>query len=293
MKIFITGGHGQLGRDVGALLGKKHDIVTAGSKELDISNRAEVESIICREQPDVLINCAAYTAVDNCETEKERAFAVNAKGPENLAIAMDAIAGRLVHISTDYVFDGNKAANKNYIESDPTTALSVYGQSKLAGEEAINDHSSNHLILRTAWLYGRKGNNFLKTMLRLAIADPTRELKVVNDQFGSLTWTATLARQIEAVLSDTMQGIAHATAEESSTWYEGACYFLEAMEIPYNLSPCTTAEYPTPAHRPLNSILENNRLKQAGLSVFKSWKKDIDLFVKLHKEELIKEVTLH
>lgn len=289
MKIFITGGHGQLGSDVSTLLGKEHNVISVGSKELDISNRAAVESVICKERPDVLINCAAYTAVDKCETEKDRAFAVNAKGPENLAVAMEAIAGRLIHVSTDYVFDGNKAATESYIECDRTAPLSEYGRSKLAGEKAISDNSSNHLILRTAWLYGRKGNNFLKTMLRLSMANPTRELNVVNDQFGSLTWTATLARQIKAVLSDTMQGIAHATAEDSSTWYEGACYFLDAMEVPYNLSPCTTKEYPTPAHRPSNSILENSRLKQAGLSVFKSWQEDIDRFVKLYKKEL----TLH
>ncbi len=291
MKILITGGHGQLGSDVSTLLGKEHQVISVGSKELDISNKAAVESIILTEQPNVLINCAAYTAVDNCETEKERAFEVNAQGPEKLAIAMEKIAGRLIHVSTDYVFDGNKAAIENYIESDFTSPLSEYGRSKLAGEEAISAHSSNYLILRTAWLYGKEGNNFLKTMLRLAMADPTRELKVVNDQYGSLTWTATLARQIEAILSDTMQGIVHATAEGFSTWYEGACYFLDAMEVPYKLSPCTTAEYPTPAHRPSNSILENNRLKQAGLSVFSSWQDDINHFIKLYKEELIKEAA--
>ena len=293
MKIIITGGHGQLGSDVSTLLSKKHNVISIGSKELDISNKAAVESIILKEQPNVLINCAAYTAVDNCETEKERAFEVNAKGPENLAIAMESITGRLIHISTDYVFDGNKAATENYVESDPTSPLSEYGRSKLTGEDAINSHSSNHLILRTAWLYGKNGNNFLKTILKLAIADPKRELKVVNDQYGSLTWTDTLARQIETVLSNTMQGIVHATAEDSSTWYEGACYFLDTMEVPYNLSPCTTAEYPTPAHRPSNSILENNRLKQAGFSVFNSWQEDINHFVKLYKDDLIKEATQH
>jgi len=293
MKIIITGGHGQLGSDVSTLLSKKHNVISIGSKELDISNKAAVESIILKEQPNVLINCAAYTAVDNCETEKERAFEVNAKGPENLAIAMESITGRLIHISTDYVFDGNKAATENYVESDPTSPLSEYGRSKLTGEDSINSHSSNHLILRTAWLYGKNGNNFLKTILKLAIADPKRELKVVNDQYGSLTWTDTLARQIETVLSNTMQGIVHATAEDSSTWYEGACYFLDTMEVPYNLSPCTTAEYPTPAHRPSNSILENNRLKQAGFSVFNSWQEDINHFVKLYKDDLIKEATQH
>ncbi|MBU0961518.1 MAG: NAD(P)-dependent oxidoreductase, partial [Proteobacteria bacterium] len=167
--------------------------------------------------------------------------------------------------------------------------LSQYGRSKLAGEQAVTEISSDHLILRTAWLYGWGGKNFLKTMLRLALADPSRELKVVNDQHGSLTWTATLARQIETVLTSDLQGIVHATAEGSSTWYQGACYFLDAMEISHNLVPCSTSEYPTPAHRPANSILENRRLKQAGLSIFNSWQGDIDAFVRLYRKELLQE----
>jgi len=291
MKILVTGGHGQLGCDVSTLLGKTHTLISLGSKELDIGNSAAVNSIVAAEQPDLLINCAAYTAVDNCETEKELAFKVNTKGPENLATAMEKTGGRLIHVSTDYVFDGLKASNDNYTEEHPTAPLSEYGRSKLGGEEAIQSCSSNYLILRSAWLYGRYGNNFLKTMLRLALADPARELKVVHDQHGSLTWTATLARQIESVLTDTMQGVVHATAKGSSTWYEGACYFLDAMDVPYTLSPCSTAEYPTPAHRPANSILKNERLQQAGLAVFNSWQEDIDQFVKKYKEELIEEAT--
>ncbi len=289
MKILVTGGRGQLGSDVTALLGRDHDICSCSSKELDISNREMVEAIVSRQHPDVLINCAAYTAVDNCETEKELAWNVNAQGPANLAQAMEARGGRLIHISTDYVFDGNKPVSESYREDNPVAPLSEYGRSKLAGEKAITADSSDHLILRTAWLYGWQGGNFLKTMLRLAVADPTRELKVVHDQHGSLTWTATLARQIQAVLSPEMQGIVHATAQGSSTWYEGACYFLDAMGIQYNLAPCTTAEYPTPAHRPANSILENSRLQLAGLSVFPSWQEDIDAYVQLYKKDLLAE----
>ncbi len=289
MKILITGGHGQLGSDVSSLLGRTHDVFSYGSRELDISDREKLNSVLSIHQPDVLVNCAAYTAVDDCETKKEQAWKVNAEGPENLAKAMEAVRGRIIHISTDYVFDGNKPSTEGYNEDDPVAPLSEYGKSKLAGEKAIAAHSSNYLILRTAWLYGWQGKNFLKTMLQLALADPARELKVVDDQYGSLTWTATLARQIQAVLSSDLQGIAHATAEGASTWYQGACYFLDSMEVPYNITPCSTAEYPTPAHRPANSILENSRLKQTGLSVFNSWQEDIDQYVKLHKEELIEE----
>ncbi|MBU1140584.1 MAG: dTDP-4-dehydrorhamnose reductase [Proteobacteria bacterium] len=289
MKILITGGQGQLGQDVSKLLGHEHKVISCGSKELDISSQEAVDRVINRHHPQVLINCAAYTAVDTCEKEKELAWQVNARGPENLARGMEARDGRLIHISTDYVFDGNKPIPEGYTEEDAVAPLSQYGRSKLAGEQAVTEISSDHLILRTAWLYGWGGKNFLKTMLRLALADPSRELKVVNDQHGSLTWTATLARQIETVLTSDLQGIVHATAEGSSTWYQGACYFLDAMEISHNLVPCSTSEYPTPAHRPANSILENRRLKQAGLSIFNSWQGDIDAFVRLYRKELLQE----
>ncbi len=289
MKILITGGKGQLGRDVTALLEKKHTVISCSSEELDIGNRRMVEKIFINHQPEITINCAAYTAVDNCETEKEMAWRVNAIGPENLALSCEASGSRLIHISTDYVFDGKKPVDTSYTENDPVMPLSEYGKSKLAGEDTIARFAADYLIIRTAWLYGLKGNNFLKTMLRLALADPERELKVVNDQYGSLTWTATLAEQIQAVLTADIHGIVHATADGSSTWYEGACYFLDAMEVPYRLTPCSTAEYPTPAHRPGNSILENKRLNDAGVSVFRSWQEDIDRFVASYKDTLTQE----
>ena len=277
MKIVICGGYGQLGSDVTSLLKTDHEVIACSSQELDIASAAQVAAFFSQHRPDIVINCAAYTAVDKCETEKKQAWSVNATGPENLAKQTETLEARLIHISTDYVFDGNKTSTESYSEEDSVTPLSEYGRSKLAGEQAISAHCSNHIILRTAWLYGWKGNNFLKTMLRLALADPDRELKVVNDQHGSLTWTATLARQVLAVLSPEIQGVVHATATGSSTWYEGACYFLD------------TREYPTPAHRPANSILENRRLEKAGISVFHSWQEDIDHYIALHRTELIEE----
>ena len=291
MKILISGGHGQLGHDVTTLLSKEHDITSCSSQQLDIGNKQMVDDAVTRYQPDVIINCAAYTAVDNCESEKELAWRVNALGPENLAIAAETIGGRLIHISTDYVFDGKKPKTASYHEGDHVQPLSEYGKSKLAGEDAILRFASNPLIMRTAWLYGHAGNNFLKTMLRLSLAAPERELKVVNDQHGSLTWTRSLARQIEHLLQSDLKGIVHATATGSCTWYEGACYFLDTMGVPYTLSPCTTEEYPTPAHRPSNSILENRRLEEAGASVFQSWQDDINEFVTTYGKALIQELS--
>jgi len=291
VKILISGGHGQLGHDVTVLLSKNHTVISCNSETLDIGNRQMVEQVVAEHQPEIIINCAAYTAVDNCETEKELAWRVNALGPENLAVSAETVGSRFIHISTDYVFDGKKQTDTSYLENDQVQPLSEYGKSKLAGEDAIMQFASNPLIMRTAWLYGHAGNNFLKTMLRLALADSSRELKVVNDQYGSLTWTNSLARQIENILDADIKGVVHATATGSSTWFEGACYFLDAMDVPYNFIPCTTAEYPTPAHRPANSILENKRLEDAGLSVFQSWQNDIDNFVEKHGDALIKELS--
>jgi len=145
------------------------------------------------------------------------------------------------------------------------------------------------VILRTAWLYSASGKNFLKTMLRLALAAPETERKVVNDQYGSLTWSYTLAQQIRKLLDANLTGIFHATAEGSSTWYEGACFFLETMGVPHRLHPCATSEYPTKAHRPGNSILENRRLHEAGISTFISWREDILTFVDMYRDHLLQE----
>jgi dTDP-4-dehydrorhamnose reductase len=227
--------------------------------------------------------------VDGCEEETALAWKVNAEGPGHLAKAAEKLGSRLIHVSTDYVFDGNRKVPQPYLENDPPNPLSQYGKSKLAGEKAVLAHMENAVILRTAWLYSATGKNFLKTMLRLAVTDPDREMRVVNDQFGSLTWSHTLARQIEKLLHSNLSGIMHTTAEGYSSWYEGARYFLDTMKVPYSMRPCSTAEYPTPAHRPANSILENSVLKKEGISVFRSWQEDIDRFVEKHRETLLAE----
>jgi len=292
MKILITGGGGQLGRDCAELLSSNHQLRTCNSGELDITDSAQIQTVFTQETPEIVINCAAYTAVDACEEDQQRCCAVNATGPALLARQCARTPCRLIHISTDYVFDGNKKIPTPYPEDAPTNPLSMYGKSKLTGEQAITDELENHLIIRTAWLYGMGSGNFLKTMLRLSIADPSRVLKVVNDQFGSLTWTKRLARQIEILLESELTGIIHATADGYSSWYEGALFFLNAMGIQANISPCTTSEYPTPAHRPANSILANTRLTEAGLNVMRPWQEDVEIFAREKREELLHEVEL-
>ncbi len=287
MKLLITGAGGQLGQDCVRLMLDRHEICALTSRQLNITQAEAAREAVREIRPEVLINCAAYTAVDACESETDCCLAVNAHGPAHLAAACAEFGCRLIHISTDYVFDGSKPAPEPYTEEDAVGPVSAYGSSKLAGEQAIAERLENHLILRTAWLYGLGGRNFLKTMLRLAKADPQRTIKVVNDQHGSLTWTMNLARQIERLLDCGLCGIAHATAEGHGTWYEAAKQFLEDMQVDFTLAPCTTAEYPTPARRPANSILENRRLKAHGLNVMRDWRADLDEFVKLHREELL------
>ncbi len=289
MRIVIVGANGQLGRDSLVILGKEHTVWASDAAEVDITNQNQVQALFQRHQPEVVINCAAFTAVDACESNVEASMAVNARGPELLALSCREHGSRLIQVSTDYVFDGSRPAPQPYLEGDSASPTSMYGKSKLAGEEAVQAVLDNHLIIRTAWLYGIGNKNFLKTMLRLAISDPKRTIKVVNDQHGSLTWSWRLALQIERLLSTDLTGILHATAEGHSTWYEGARYFLDCMQVPYSMAPCTTAEYPTPAKRPANSILENSRLKEAGCNLMIDWKEDVRLFAERYHDELMAE----
>lgn len=289
MKIVIVGANGQLGSDCCSMLASDSTVLGCDLPQMDITDETSVMDFVREAAPDVIVNCAAYTAVDLCETESELAWKVNADGPKFLAKAAAHCNARLIHISTDYVFDGHKPAPQAYVETDIPNPLSQYGKGKLAGEQAVMEHLDNYLILRTAWLYGANGKNFLKTMLRMALKDPERELKVVHDQYGSLTWSDSLTRQIKTLLQSDLCGIAHTTADGYSTWYEGARFFLDAVGVPYRMRPCTTAEYPTPAHRPANSILANTVLDNAGLSVFPDWQVDIDRFVVSHREQLLAE----
>jgi dTDP-4-dehydrorhamnose reductase len=289
MKILITGAKGQLGLDCARVLGNAHTVSAFNSRELDIADQAAVSRLMRSVLPDVVLNCAAYTAVDACETEREQCWRVNAHGPGVLAAACALQGSRLIHISTDYVFDGSKPAPQAYTEDDPVQPLSQYGMSKLAGEQRIRERSPDHLIIRTAWLYGIGGRNFLKTMLRLAVGDPKRTIRVVNDQFGSLTWTHRLASQIKVLLDSGLTGTIHATAEGCGSWYEGAKLFLKAMGIPFAIEPCPTADYPTPARRPVNSILENSVLKKNGLNRMVPWEEDVVEFARRHHDVLLAE----
>lgn len=290
MKILITGARGQLGHDCQAVLGAAHELVATDLPELDASDAAQVRDLVSAMRPEVILNCAAFTRVDDCEQQRDLAFRVNEEVPRLLGAAARVLGAHLIHISTDYVFDGERPQPKPYLENDVTRPLSVYGMSKLAGENVVRASGARFAILRTAWLYGRHGGNFPKTMLRLALAQPAQERKVIAEQHGSPTWSWRLAQQIAAVIAARAEGVFHATAEGHTTWFGFASAFLTAMGVPHKLAPCGVADFPLPAHRPLNSILENSRLKAAQLNVMKPWDADLAEFVARHRDELLEEV---
>ncbi len=289
MKILLVGASGQLGMDCKNVLASKHQLVTPTRSELDLGKPQQTREYIAAQAPDIIINCAAYTAVDMCEEEQDLCRRINGEAPGILAQACQSLQSRLIHISTDYVFDGKKKLPQPYTETDEVNPLCHYGHTKLMGEHGVQKYSENFVILRTAWLYSAKGPNFLKTILRLSLANPEEKRKVVDDQFGSLTWSLAVARQISLLLGSEVQGIVHATATGYSTWYEVACFFLEQLGIQHNIVPCTTEEYPTLAQRPANSILANTELENKKLSVFVHWQEDLTTFIQQYGQKLLEE----
>ncbi|MCD7826827.1 MAG: dTDP-4-dehydrorhamnose reductase [Clostridiaceae bacterium] len=268
-KVLITGCNGQLGRALNQLLdGQPVEIINTDVDTLDICDAKQVLTLVQKEMPDTIINCAAHTAVDKCETDQENARRINALGPKNLASAAKAVNAQIVQVSTDYVFDGK--ADKPYIEGDTPCPQSVYGSTKLEGERAVSAATDKYYIVRTAWLYG-DGNNFVKTMLRLASERDT--ITVVKDQLGSPTSALELARMILHIVDSGEYGIYHGTCEGIASWYEFAKEIFRLAKSDVNLIPVTTDEYPaTVAKRPAYSVLENQKLNAQGSYRMKEWK---------------------
>ncbi|HSR88585.1 MAG TPA: dTDP-4-dehydrorhamnose reductase [Pontiella sp.] len=287
--ILITGSKGQLGSDCLQIFKDMPVLTGIDLPEVDLSDRVQCLDTLERYHPDAIVNCAAYTAVDACETDPS-CWKANAELPGYLAEWAGNNDSFLVHVSTDYVFRGDKALFDASIETDAPNPISEYGRSKLAGEQAVAAQTDRFAILRTAWLYGAHGNNFLKTMLRLTLQNPGKEFKVVNDQYGSPTWSHTLARQIRAVLGQQATGIYHASSEGYCTWYDLACAFLNELGVRHNFIPCSSEEFPTPTKRPANSILENAHSKELSINVFSDWKDELRKFVSQHGEAVIKEI---
>lgn len=277
MKVLITGANGQLGLALQAQLkeiGNKIQVIATDYKNLDIINLKQVKAELLLVKPDVVINCAAHTAVDKCEEDIENAYKINAIGPKNLAIVCDQIGAKLVQVSTDYVFDGKDPTPRR--EDDVTRPQSIYGSSKLLGEEYVKAFCKKHFIIRTAWLYG-EGNNFVRTMLKLA--ETNNELKVVNDQWGSPTSTKDLAKVIIELMQTEYYGTFHGTCENKCSWYDFACKIFELKNIPTKVSPVTSQEFMRPAKRPQYSVLDNFMLKLYGMNYFRSWEEALEEYL--------------
>ncbi len=275
MKLLIIGSNGQLGSDLvkTAESLRRHIVVPIDYPQIDIRDKASVESVVNDAAPDAVINCAAFTAVDDCETKRDTAFALNADACGNLALAAKARSSLLIHISTDYVFDGT--ASSPYTENDNANPRTVYGKSKLRGEEIITElYGDNSMIFRIAWLYGAGGKNFVKTIRRVAssCSQENKPLKVVNDQFGTPTWTVSVCRQILSVIDGGERGIFHATCEGDCSWFDFAKEIVSAYGIGAEVSPCTTEEYPSKTPRPRYSVLENARLKALNANIMPEWR---------------------
>lgn len=288
-KVFITGALGQLGQALIELLKDREEHllyltdsrpdIEAGVKMLDITDEASVISEISEFNPDIIINCAAMTAVDLCESEQELAYNINALGPKYIAEIANKIGAKLVHISTDYVYDGH--AKVPYTEESVPKPTSVYGSTKLAGDNFVYRSCHKSFILHTAWVYG-KGKNFVGTMLRLAAEG--KKIRVVSDQIGTPTSAMELARVIIYLMETDSYGKYHATCEGITNWYEFALKIFDLGGINASVEPISTSEYPTPARRPMYSVLDNKRLRESHGYYMKDWKEALKEYI----DDLIK-----
>lgn len=293
MKIIITGCKGQLGTEIqkqlrlgyseiGPIPEKLHNatVIPVDLPELDISNYKAVDELVRRQRPDLIINCAAYTNVDGCETDHDTAFKVNALGPRNLAQAAEKVGARLVHVSTDYVFSGKENGGIPQDECTLPGPISAYGSTKLMGEQYVQQFCHRHFILRTAWLYSYYGKNFVKTMVNAG--RKFGKLEVVNDQRGNPTNAVDLAHAILQLAETHEYGLYHCTGEGICSWYDFACEIIRLAGVDASVAPCTSAEYkakhPAAADRPAWSALDNRMLRCTIGDPMRPWQQALAVF---------------
>lgn len=285
MKLLVTGSRGQIDQSI-KTLGQQTGIVVRciGHPEIDLADLRGFDAIVEDEKPDVIINSAAYTQVDRAETEKDLAFAINEDGARRVAQTAAKLSIPIIQLSTDYVFSGEKPHGESYAESDETGPATIYGASKLAGEKAVKSANPDHVILRTAWVYSALGQNFLKTMLRLGAERD--DLRIVNDQFGTPTHAETIANAVLKIAhrvtqsnDDDLRGVFHLTNSGTACWSDFAREIFSASKVlggpVAKLSPIPGSEYPTPARRPANSVLNCSKIKDVYDIVSEDWRAPI------------------
>jgi len=278
-RVLVTGAGGLVGTPtVAAFRARRAEVVALAKSDLDITDADAVRATLRGWSPDLIVNCAAYTKVDDCETQVEQAMRVNGDGPGVLARAAVAANARFIHLSTDYVFDGR--GGRPYREDDPTAPpeiLSAYGRSKLAGEVGVRAADPNALIVRTAWVYGPDGPGFPNAILRAAKEKP--RLKVVNDQAGCPTYAPDLAQAIVALAMIEATGIVHVANSGVCTWYDFACEIVRLAGLHTPVDPCTTVEFPRPAKRPAYSVLDTGRFVELTGKPLRPWREAIAEFI--------------
>ena len=282
MKYLITGGTGQLGHDIVKELISRGELnyLAPTTKEMNITNKDEVEKVILGFKPDIIFHCAAYTAVDKAEEDRENCYNVNVNGTKNIVEVAKRINAKVVYISTDYVFDGTKKTE--YETEDITNPINYYGYTKLLGEKEVQQ-LNDYLIVRISWVFGENGKNFVKTMLNLA--ETKTELSIVSDQIGSPTYTKDLSKLLLDMIENNKKGLFFATNEDFCSWYEFAEYIFKINNINIKLNKVLTKDYKTLAKRPLNSKLSKNKLDEEGLTRLPSWQDATSRFCKVLKKE--------
>jgi dTDP-4-dehydrorhamnose reductase len=284
MKVLVTGALGQLGRDLVATCTDEGDeVVGVDLVDFDVADRDAVHAAVLGVAPDVVYHCAAFTAVDDCESKPEVAFAANALAPRHVAEAAERVGAHVVHISTDYVFDGTKPVPAGYVEWDATNPLSVYGLSKLGGELEVRAMAPSATVVRTSWVCGAGGGNMVKTVLALLAQDPGRQLSFVADQHGCPTFTADLAPALRRLAAARLPGTFHVTNQGPTTWHGFVQGVVEAAGgSAEQVTPITTEQLqpPRPAHRPANSVLDGLGLRLAGLPLLPHWSEPLGRLVK-------------
>lgn len=276
MKILVTGANGQLGREINKQFSAHHELILTDIDRLDITNHKLVKEFFAQTKPQAVIHCAAYTNVDGAEADYDGAFKVNVIGSQNLASQCLEHHARMVYISTDYVFDGN--TDQAYCEFSLTNPQSVYGKTKLIGENLVQKILPRHYIVRTAWLYG-DGNNFVRTMLKLA--KEKEGLQVVHDQTGSPTYTKDLASVIFRILDTNAYGVYHASCNGQCSWYEFAVKIFELKGISIPVQPVPTEAFPRPAKRPKHSVLRNYMLEMSIGDTMRNWEEALKEYLDL------------
>lgn len=288
MKIVIVGQNSQLGYDCIKVLESDHTVISTTSKEVDITSVRNSLDFIGKIEPDIILNCAAFTDVENSNDLREIAYKVNAYGANNLGIVSYCLGAKLIHISTDFVFDGKLEHPYEYVETDSCNPLNCYGGSKLNGEIAVKSFSNNYAIIRTSWLYGIHGHNFIKTILNKVLKDGVNEFSMISDQYGTPTSTISLAKQLKVIIENNLTGIIHASCNGSCTWYDFAVKIINLLNLNnVHFKPCSSSDYLSKVVRPSNSTLRNKVLQSQGLDIMPYWEEALEEFINVNKESLL------